>query len=334
MAAAALKGCKLVGTGSSTPSTILSNEDMSKFIDTNDEWIAARTGIRRRHVLAKGETLTQLAAEASIKALEMSGIDASEIDMVVFACSSPDDLFGGACQVQAQIGAKNAVAFDITAACSGFVIALVTVAQYIRTGAATKVLVIGADALSRFVDWRDRGSCILFGDGCGALVMTATDGPCGLLGFDMHSDGNGHKNLSCDYQDTGMKPLLEEGCSSPGAYNNIHMVGQEVYKFAVKSVPAVIESALIKANVKKEEVDWLVMHQANQRILDACADRLSLPKERVVSNLSEYGNTSAASIPLALDEAVRSGKIQPGDKIVTAGFGAGLTWASAIVRWS
>ncbi|KXZ42962.1 hypothetical protein GPECTOR_109g205 [Gonium pectorale] len=267
----------------------------------------------------------------------MAGIAAGDIDLVLFATSSPDDAFGSACQVQAAIGANRAVAFDLTAACSGFVVALVTAAQYIRTGTFRNVLVLGGDALSRFVDWRDRGTCILFGDGCGAVVLTANHEPgaqAAILGMEMGSDGAGNKHLHAQFSGTSQKPLSEgESPSSHASYSNIHMAGQDVFKFAVRTVPAVIDGALAKANLSKESVDWLVMHQANQRILDAAAQRLGLPSERVVSNLANYGNTSAASIPLALDEAVRGGRIQRGDKIAMAGFGAGLTWAGAIVRW-
>ena len=318
--------------------------------------------------------------------------------------------------MQALIGAKNAVAFDLTAACSGFVLALVTAAQYVRTGACRTCLVVGGDALSRITDWRDRGelaahtsvcgcmlvarranacspvhllvlsfshlaspllvprlpsslpaqsnrqtpgTCILFGDGCGAVVVSAApDGePCALLGMDMHSDGSGQKALNAVFSDDGAsssgsgggsessstssggggggpKPLREGPASSARAsYCNIAMAGQDVFKFAVRSVPAVLEAALGKAGISAADVDWLVMHQANQRILDAAAQRLGVPPERVVSNLAEYGNTSAASIPLALDAAVRDGRVRDGDVLALAGFGAGLTWAGAIVRW-
>jgi 3-oxoacyl-[acyl-carrier-protein] synthase-3 len=216
------------------------------------------------------------------------------------------------------------------------VLALVTAAQYVRTGAARNVLVIGGDALSRITDWRDRGTCILFGDGCGAvLVSAAPDGaPCSLLGMDMHSDGSGQKALNAVYSGGGGKPARDgDGGSAHATYSNIAMAGQDVFKFAVRSVPAVLEAALNKAGLTPAEVDWLVLHQANQRILDAAAQRLGMPAERVVSNLSEYGNTSAASIPLALDEAVRGGRVKDGDVLALAGFGAGLTWAGAVVRW-
>jgi len=271
------------------------------------------------------------------QALVMAGVGASEIDMVIMCTSSPDDSFGGACLVQAAIGATNAAAFDLTAACSGFVLGLVTGSQFIRTGGARNVLVIGADALSRFVDWRDRGTCILFGDGAGAVVLTAQPGaPCSLLGFDLNSDGSGNKNLTCAHrpagESRGAKPL-NSGASEPGAYANITMNGGEVFKFAVRSVPATLTTSLQAAGLTSADVDWLVMHQANQRILDSVAQRLELAPEKVVSNIARYGNTSAASIPLALDEAVRAGNIKAGHVLAMSGFGAGLTWTSAIVRW-
>ncbi|GIL50777.1 hypothetical protein Vafri_6918 [Volvox africanus] len=327
----------LVGVGSSVPETYLTNHDLERLVATSDEWIVTRTGIRKRHVLGKGETLAQHGIASAKRALEMAGIAAEDVDLVLFATSSPDDVFGSACQVQAAIGARHAVAFDLTAACSGFVVALVTAAQYIRAGTFRTVLVVGGDALSRFVDWRDRGTCILFGDGCGAVVVTANPDPeaqGAILGMEMGSDGEGNKHLHCTFAGDGLKPLGDGLTpSSHAAYSNIYMAGQDVFKFAVRTVPAVIDGALAKANLQKDAVDWLVMHQANQRILDAAAQRLGLPADRVVSNLSQYGNTSAASIPLALDEAVRGGRIQKGDKIAMAGFGAGLTWAGAIVRW-
>ena len=397
----------MLGVGASVPSTVLTNDDLARLVDTNDEWITTRTGIKRRHVLAPGETMTQHAAAAALKALEMAGIAPQDVDMVILCTSTPDDAFGGAGQVQAAIGATSAVAFDLTGACSGFVLGVVTAAQYLRTGLAKRAVVVGADALSRITDWTDRGTCILFGDGCGAVVLAASDavpeayaaseagrraadkaaeaaakaevaaaagaaaagsaaaaapvpagvrgrGPpgCAILGVDMKSDGRGHKSLNCVYRPpaaggeggsdgssnttaaAASKPTAPpEQAGSPAQYSNIAMAGQEVFKFAVRSVPAVIDSALDAAGVAKEEIDWLVMHQANARILDAAAQRLGLPAERVVTNLSEYGNTSAASIPLALDEAVRGGKVKGGDLMAMAGFGAGLTWAGAIVRW-
>eukprot|EP00889_Picochlorum_renovo_P003244 jgi/Picre1/30274/NNA_005638.t1 len=262
-------------------------------------------------------------------------MSAEEVDLIILATSSPDDLFGSATTVQAEIGAKKAAAFDLTAACSGFVMALATGSQFIRSGTYKNVIVIGADALSRYIDWRDRNTCVLFGDGSGAVVLRAhedANAPCGLLGIDMHSDGEGLKHLNCPFSGHGNKPE-GEGASSEGSYSNLSMNGQEVFKFAVRAVPNVIGAALKDAGMTKEDIDWLVLHQANMRILSSAADRLGVPPERVVSNLSEYGNTSAASIPLALDEAVRRGDIKKGDVLGLAGFGAGLSWASAVVRW-
>jgi 3-oxoacyl-[acyl-carrier-protein] synthase-3 len=324
-----------MGVGSAVPEKILTNADLEKLVETNDEWITTRTGIKKRHILGEGESLSQLAATASQRALEMAGVAAEDVDLIILATSSPDDLFGSACAVQALIGAKKAAAFDLTAACSGFVMALITASQYVRAGTYKNVVVIGADALSRYIDWRDRSTCILFGDGCGAVVVSAnpdSSAPCSFLGQDMHSDGNGQKNLNALFAGPGNKPDSDQA-SSAGSYCNIAMNGQEVFKFAVRAVPTVIEGALKNANMSKDEIDWLVLHQANMRILNSAAERLGVPADRVVANLPNYGNTSAASIPLALDEAVRKGDIKAGQTVAMAGFGAGLSWASAIVRW-
>ena len=328
-------GIRLAGCGSAVPSKVLTNQDLEKLVDTNDEWITSRTGIKKRHILGEGETLSALGATASQHALDMAGIAAEDVDLIIMATSSPDDVFGSACAVQALIGAKNAAAFDLTAACSGFVMALVTASQYVRSGSYRNVIVIGADALSRYIDWRDRSTCILFGDGCGAVVVTANDDasvPCGLLGMDMHSDGNGQKHLNALFSGSGNKPGAEDA-SAPGSFCNLKMNGQEVFKFAVRAVPTVVEAALKDAGMEKDAIDWLVLHQANMRIITSAAERLGVPPERVVANLADYGNTSAATIPLALDEAVRRGDIKPGQTVAMAGFGAGLSWASAIVRW-
>jgi len=266
----------------------------------------------------------------------MAGVSADQVDLILLCTSSPDDAFGGAGLVQAALQASNAVAFDITAACSGFVVGLVTASHYVRCGTYKNVLVVGADALSRYVDWRDRGTCILFGDGAGAVLVQGVPGaPCSLLGFDMNSDGNGNKHLTACYRGpAGAKPTADGSAPSDAAqFANIAMSGQDVFKFAVRSVPSTLAASLADAGLEASAVDWLVMHQANQRILDAVAQRMNLPTERVVSNIARFGNTSAASIPLALDGAVRSGKVRSGDVLATAGFGAGLTWASAIVKW-
>ncbi|HIK43921.1 MAG TPA: ketoacyl-ACP synthase III, partial [Leptolyngbyaceae cyanobacterium M65_K2018_010] len=305
--------------------------DLAQMVDTNDEWITSRTGIRRRHLAAPADSLGTLATQAARQALAMAAVAPQEVELILLATSTPDDLFGSACQVQAELGASRAVAFDLTAACSGFVFALVTAAQYIRTGAFQTIVVIGADVLSRWTDWSDRRTCVLFGDGAGAVVIRASDRDR-LLGFELCSDGTLNGCLKLPYQPKAT-PLTADLAIQKGGFEPITMNGREVYKFAVSRVPEVIEKALFRAGLTTQAVDWLVLHQANQRILEAVAERLGVPLERVLSNMADHGNTSAASIPLVLDEAVRSGQVQPGDIIATAGFGAGLTWGSAIFQW-
>jgi 3-oxoacyl-[acyl-carrier-protein] synthase III len=325
-------GVAITGCGSATPAQFLSNADLSQIVETSDEWIKSRTGIGQRHLADQSVSLSQLAAQASIKALEMAQVHPSDVDMILLATSTPDDLFGSAAQVQSQIGANRAIAFDLTAACSGFLVGLVTATQFIRTGTYRNVLVIGADVLSRWVDWNDRATCVLFGDGAGAVVCQANDTKDNILGFELHSDGSQNSSLNLAYQ--GEELPLKDGISvQKGTYKPLTMNGREVYRFAVAKVPEVIEKALYRANLTTSDIDWLVLHQANQRIMDAVSDRLQLPPEKVISNLSEYGNTSAASIPLALDEAVRAGKVKKGDIIASSGFGAGLTWGGIIFRW-
>jgi len=255
--------------------------------------------------------------------------------------STPEDLFGSAPQIQKALGCKrNPLAYDITAACSGFVLGLVSAACHIRGGGFQNVLVIGADALSRYVDWTDRGTCILFGDAAGAVLVQACDSEeDGLFGFDLHSDGDGQRHLNASIKENESDNALGSNGSVLGfpprrsSYSCIQMNGKEVFRFAARCVPQSIELALGKAGLHGSSIDWLLLHQANQRIIDAVAARLQVPPERVISNLANYGNTSAASIPLALDEAVRSGKVKAGHTIAAAGFGAGLTWGSAIIRW-
>jgi len=326
-------GIAITGSGSATPSGQLTNENLAQMVETSDEWITTRTGIKQRCVAAPGESLTDMGATAARQALAMAKVDPQEIDLVILATSTPDDLFGSAVSVQTAIGATHAVAFDLTAACSGFVFGLVNAAQFIRTGAYEKVLLIGADLLSRWVDWSDRSTCILFGDGAGAVVIEATAPERDrLLGFELCSDGKLSHTLNLSHQGTD-KSLINSIQVSQGNYQPITMKGKEVYRFAVEKVPEVISKALFHADLTAEQVDWLLLHQANQRIMDAVAQRLNLPLERVISNLASYGNTSAGSIPLALDEAQRAGKLQSGDIIAMSGFGAGLTWGSAIVQW-
>ncbi|TRU80638.1 MAG: beta-ketoacyl-ACP synthase III [Microcystis novacekii Mn_MB_F_20050700_S1] len=325
-------GVAITGCGSATPEQFLSNEELSQIVETSDEWIKSRTGIGKRHLADRSVSLSQLAAQAAIKALEMAQVSPRDIDLILLATSTPDDLFGSAAQVQSQIGANRAIAFDLTAACSGFLVGLVTATQFIRTGTYRNVLVIGADVLSRWLDWNDRATCVLFGDGAGAVLCQANDTKDNILGFELHSDGSQNSSLNLAYEGEEL-PLKEGVRVQKGTYKPLSMNGREVYRFAVAKVPEVIEKALYRANLTTSDIDWLVLHQANQRIMDAVSDRLKLPPEKVISNLSEYGNTSAASIPLALDEAVRSGKVKKGDIIASSGFGAGLTWGGIIFRW-
>lgn len=324
----------LVGSGSALPSLSLSNEQLSQRVDTNDAWIRSRTGITARRVAGPGETLTTLAEAAARQALSHAGWLAGDLDMILLATSSPDDLFGTAPRVQGALGASRAVAFDLTAACSGFLFALITAAQYIRGGSVRRALVIGADQLSRWVDWDDRRTCVLFGDAAAAVAVEATDSSSdGLLGFRMHSDGRRAECLSLAQRDD-RQPLVEGHTAQRGGFAPIHMNGQEVYKFAVREVPAVLQELLAATGTRADQLDWLLLHQANQRILDAVAERFAVPHERVLSNLAQYGNTSAATIPLMLDEAVRDGRVRPGDLIASSGFGAGLSWGAALLRWS
>ena len=319
-----LLGVRFIGSGSAVPDRVLTNQDLAQMVDTNDEWIASRTGIRERHI-ADGleDSVANLAAKAGQKAIAAAGLNPEDIDLIILSTSTSDDLFGTAGRVQKILGAEKAVAFYLVAACSGFVFGLVTASQYIRTGAYKNVLIIGADVLSRWVDWQDRRTCILFGDGAGAMVLQASspDHPQNnLLGFEMRSDGKGNEFLNINY--------LGRNIFSP-----ITMNGQEVYRFAVRRVPEVIEKSLHYAHIEVHDLDWLILHQANQRIIDAVVNRFGIDPAKAVSNMGKYGNTSAASIPIALDEWVQAGKIQKDHLVAIAGFGAGLSWGSAVLRW-
>ncbi len=315
-----LLGVCFIGSGSAVPDRVLTNIDLAQMVDTTDEWIASRTGIHERHI-ADGEqdSVANLAAKAGQKAIANAGLTPQDIDLIILATSTGDDLFGTAGRVQKILGAERAVAFDLVAACSGFVFGLVTASQYIRTGAYKNVLLIGADVLSRWVDWQDRRTCILFGDGAGAVVLQAGS-QNNLLGFEMRSDGKGNDLLNINY-------------SGRSTFEPISMNGQEVYRFAVRRVPEVIEKSLHYANLEVHDLDWLILHQANQRIIDAVVNRFGIDPAKAVSNMGKYGNTSAASIPIALDEWVQAGKIQSDHVIAIAGFGAGLSWGSAVFRW-
>ncbi len=325
-------GVAITGCGSAAPKAVFTNDHLSQIVETSDEWISSRTGMKTRRLASTQESLSQMSAEAAQNAIAMAGLAATEIDLIILATSTPDDLFGSASKIQALLGATRAVAFDLTAACSGFVFALITAAQYIRTGVYQNVVVIGADVLSRWVDWSDRTTCVLFGDGAGAVVCQGIDTGDRLLAFEMYSDGSQNNSLNLAYQGQAQS-LVEELEVSSGTYQPITMNGREVYRFAVAKVPEAIEKAMFRAGITSEQIDWLLLHQANQRIMDAVAKRLKLPSEKVLSNIEKYGNTSAASIPLALDEAVRTGKVKEGDLIAASGFGAGLTWGAALFQW-
>jgi len=353
--------CRPIGIGSAAPKTIISNVDLENVVETSDEWIQSRTGISQRHVLISGsnndeedneevESIRTLGRDAAKGALEMSKLSPLDIDLVIVATSSADDLFGDATSVAAALGCTNAVAFDLTAACSGFLFATVTAGQFLsNSGNSYKnAIVVGADALSRWIDWEDRNSCILFGDGAGAMVLTADhkqnnnsnsddevgEEQFGILGSSTHSNGLSYKFLKCEYEGSDVVVNTPDPVTlSKGSYTYLNMDGTQVYKFATREVPKVIKEALDAADMEVEDVDWLLLHQANIRIMEVVANRLKIPMDKVITNLADYGNTSAASIPLALDEAVRSGKVKKGDVIACAGFGAGLSWGSAILKW-
>ncbi|MFN9829547.1 MAG: beta-ketoacyl-ACP synthase III [Pseudanabaena sp.] len=315
-----LLGVRFIGSGSAVPDRVLTNQDLAQMVDTNDEWISSRTGIRERHIAdGENDSVANLAAKAAQQAITAAGLQPENIDLIILSTSTSDDLFGTAGRVQKILGAERAVAFDLVAACSGFVFGLVTASQYIRTGVYQNVLLIGADVLSRWVDWQDRRTCILFGDGAGAVVLQSSS-QNSLLGFEMRSDGKGNDLLNINYL-------------GRSTFHPITMNGQEVYRFAVRRVPEVIEKSLHHAGLAVNDLDWLIMHQANQRIIDAVVNRFGIDPAKAVSNMGKYGNTSAASIPIALNEWVKADKIQKDNLIAIAGFGAGLSWGSAVFRW-
>ncbi len=325
-------GVTFIGCGAAVPETIVSNDDLAEVVDTSDEWISSRTGIRQRHLCHDRESLAGLATQAAQQALAMAGVAAVDVDLIVLATSSAEDLFGSACQIQARLGATKAVAFDLTAACSGFLFGVVTAAQFLRSGVYRNVLVIGADLLSRWVDWSDRNTCVLFGDGAGAVLMQGSGDGDRLLGFEIKSDGTQNACLNLAFKPE-LRELLPGAILTQGKYHYITMNGKEVYRFAINRVPDAIDKVIHQAQLTSTDIDWLILHQANQRIMDAVAERLHISAKKVISNVAKYGNTSAASIPIALNEAVRSGKIKPGDTIATSGFGAGLSWGAAILKW-
>ena len=315
----------LTGTGSALPRQVVTNADLAERVDTSDEWIVERTGIRQRHLAEEDETTSSLATEAARRALDAAGIDASEIGLIVLATATPDHTFPAtATQVQHALGCKGGVAFDVQAVCSGFLYALATADSLLRTGMAKKALVIGAETFSRILDWEDRTTCVLFGDGAGAVVLEAReveeDGP-GIIASKLHADGT-HKELL----------YVDGGPSTTGTVGKLRMRGREVFRHAVVNLAEVLRETIQEAGIAVDRIDWVVPHQANARILDATARKLGLPAEKVVVTVDRHANTSAASVPLALDVAVRDGRIKQGDLVLFEAMGGGFTWGAALAR--
>ena len=319
---------RIAGTGSYLPEKLLTNDDLAKQVDTSDEWIRSRTGIRERHIAAEGETSGDLGYHAAVRALEAAGIDASEIDMIVVGTTTPDLIFPStACLIQARLGAIGCAAMDVNAACSGFVYALSVADKFIRSGDAKTALVIGTETLSRIVDWTERTTCVLFGDGAGAVVLKA-DNETGILSTHLHADGAKKELL---WNPVGVSVGFKTDQPNCGA--RINMKGNDVFKYAVKALDSVVDETLEANGLSKHDLDWLIPHQANLRIIEATAKRLEMPMDRVVVTVDRHGNTSSGSVPLALDEAVRSGRVQRGQLLLLEAFGGGFTWGSALLRY-
>ncbi|WP_417453158.1 beta-ketoacyl-ACP synthase III [Kiloniella sp.] len=319
---------KIKGCGSYLPERILTNDQLAERVDTSDEWIQQRTGIKHRYIAGENELTSDLATKAALAALEHANIDVSEVDLIVCATATPDETFPAtATVVQKNLGITRGAAFDLQAVCSGFVYGLSVVDSLIQTGQAKTALLIGAETFSRILDWEDRSTCVLFGDGAGAIVLQAEEGngdtnDSGILSSHIYADGRCHDAL-----------YVDGGPSSTGTAGFLRMEGKEVFRQAVTRMPEAIDAALKKSNLGPEDIDWLVPHQANIRIIEAMGKKLKLPKERVVITVDKHANTSAASIPLALTEAVYDGRIKRGDMIMMAAMGGGFTWGSALIRW-
>lgn len=321
-------GFYIAGTGRAVPEKLVTNDELSNYVDTSDEWISQRTGIRSRYI-STGETTTELATKAALNALEMAGWDADSIDLIVAGTVSSDTFYPSlACSVQANIGAVNATAFDVNAACSGFMFGVQIADGYFNSGTAKRALIIGAEVLSKMMDWNDRTSCVLFGDGAGAAVLEASDKEEHKVTFVSGSDGAGGGALTCSN-----RPVNNLFVKNDAALDYTWMDGQAVFKFAVKTVPAAIKEVLEKAGKTTEDVDIFLLHQANLRIIESVAKRLSSPMDKFPTILEEYGNVSAGSVPILLDIQNRNGTLKRGDTVVMSGFGAGLTWAASIFRF-
>ena len=313
----------VLGVGSALPQRKVTNEELAKQVDTSDEWIVERTGIRNRYVAGDGETTASLATDAARRALEHAGVAAIDIDLIVLATATPDQTFpSSATKVQASLGISDCIAFDVHAVCTGFLYALSVAGSMLRGGNANKALVIGAETFTRILDWEDRATCVLFGDGAGALVLGAEESDRGILATRLHADGR-HNDLL----------FVDGGPSTTGTVGKLRMKGREVFRHAVVNLAGVLSEVLEAAGLSAEDVDWVVPHQANARILDATARKLGLPPEKVVVTVDQHANTSAASVPLAFDTAVRDGRIKRGDLVVLEAMGGGFTWGAAALRY-
>jgi 3-oxoacyl-[acyl-carrier-protein] synthase-3 len=315
---------RIAGTGSYLPEKVLTNDELARTVDTSDEWIRTRTGIRSRHIAAEGQLASDLALPAAKRALQSAAVGAADIDLIIVATTTPDIIFPStACILQSKLGVAGCAAFDVQAVCSGFVYALTIADLFIRSGQARQALVVGTEVYSRILDWNDRGTCVLFGDGAGAVVLVASETP-GILASKLHADGS-HKDMLC----------------VPGGVNRgrpwgspfVHMDGGAVFKFAVRVFEEGANEVLEAAGLTVSDLDWFIPHQANIRIMEAVAKKLGLPKEKVIATVHHHGNTSAASIPLALDEAVKDGRIQSGQTLLLEGVGGGFTWGAVLLRW-
>jgi len=317
-----------LGVGSYLPERIMTNAELSEMVDTSDEWIVARSGIRQRHIAAEGETTSDLAVHAAEAALKNAGVDAQDIDLIILATATPDHTFPAtATQVQERLGIRHGAAFDIQAVCSGFIYALTTADNFLKAGQHKRALVIGAETFSRILDWTDRTTCVLFGDGAGALVLEAQEGDGtvedrGVLTTHLHSDGRFKEML-----------YVDGGPSATQTVGHLRMQGREVFKHAVINLASVIREALDAVGLTAEQIDWVIPHQANKRILDGTARKFGLPADKVIVTVDQHGNTSAASVPLALDQAMKDGRIQPGQLLLLEAMGGGFTWGSALLRW-
>jgi len=316
---------RICGTGAYIPDNYLDNNDLAEMVETNDEWIQERTGIIRRHVIEE-DTTVSMAVKAAGRAMSMGGLKAEELDLIIVATVSSNIVLpSAACQVQKELGAVNATCFDMNAACTGFMFGYIAAQAYIAAGMYRKILIIGSESLSNYINWKDRGTCILFGDGAGAAVLCAKEGT--VYQSATHSDGDSGRYLTCNSRHNKGWDAVEPDDTY------IKMDGQAVFKFAVKKVPQVIDEVLTKNQMDIQEIDWFILHQANKRIIDSIAKRLGADRDKFPTNVEEYGNTSSASIPILLDEMNRKEMLKPGQKIMMAGFGAGLSWGAAILTW-